>query len=52
MDPSLIKEHEAFIKRARCQPIVEKRKFKSSNDDTNKKPKSSKSSLQRISSEF
>ena len=46
MDPALLKEREAFLKRAKSQPTVEKRKAKSGGDETaNKKPKQSKPSL-------
>lgn len=44
MDPELIRQREAFKKRAHAQPTVEKRKLKTSDDNERsaKKPKSSK----------
>ncbi|KAK7090466.1 transcription initiation factor IIE subunit beta-like [Littorina saxatilis] len=43
MDPALLKEREAFLKRARAQPTVEKRKAKPTGDENaSKKAKISK----------
>ncbi|XP_076435581.1 general transcription factor IIE subunit 2-like [Babylonia areolata] len=43
MDPALLKEREAFLKRAKTQPTIEKRKTKPSNDEnSSKKSKPSK----------
>lgn len=51
MDPSLRKEREAFLKKAKSQPAVEKRKLKpSSNENTSKKPKLSKPAAPKASS--
>ncbi|KAL8595585.1 hypothetical protein ACOMHN_025622 [Nucella lapillus] len=48
MDPALLKEREAFIKRAKSQPTVEKRKAKPSSDENfSKKSKPSKPPLSR-----
>ncbi|CAG5120494.1 unnamed protein product [Candidula unifasciata] len=41
MDPALLKEREAFLKRAKATPAVEKRKIKSS-DNNDKKAKKAK----------
>lgn len=42
MDPALLKEREAFLKRAKATPAVEKRKSKSANDIHDKKAKKPK----------
>ncbi|XP_059145010.1 general transcription factor IIE subunit 2-like isoform X2 [Physella acuta] len=42
MDPALLKEREAFLKRAKATPAVEKRKSKSGNDGNDKKAKKAK----------
>ena len=34
MDQALLKQREAFLKRAKAQPVVEKRKSKPSSDET------------------
>ncbi|PVD18409.1 hypothetical protein C0Q70_20958 [Pomacea canaliculata] len=53
MDPSLRKEREAFLKKAKSQPAVEKRKLKpSSNENTSKKPKLSKPAAPKASIDY
>lgn len=48
MDPALLKDREAFLKRAKSQPAVEKRKIKPSSDENvSKKSKPSKPSVPR-----
>ncbi|CAL1544530.1 unnamed protein product [Lymnaea stagnalis] len=42
MDPALLKEREAFLKRAKATPTVEKRKAKPGNDGNDKKSKKAK----------
>lgn len=43
MDPALLKERNAFLNRAKAQPVVEKRKHADTDSHSSKKHKSSKS---------
>lgn len=49
MDPALLKERNAFLNRAKAQPVVEKRKHTDTDSHSSKKHKSSSSSKQKVS---
>ena len=49
MDPALLKEREAFKRRALANPVVEKRVKKSESESANSKPKVAKKSKDDIS---